>query len=208
LPKADIEVYITRNGRLDRKRYIDAPLDEDYVPEPQNSAGGKNSDFPSFSTLLSNYPLPYDIRPDRTPVNSRIPVSDLNQETFLYYNQCAIRLSIALKKSGLDLSGAKNYSNPKGNPYGNGNILGAQNLAQLLKDKYLGPPEKFDGTKQDVQKLLSGRKGIIFFQNIVEDGIRSYSNVHIELWDKSHYMSSFDFKQMFGATVIWFWPLK
>jgi len=172
------------------------------------SLGVEQGKFPSFANLLSNYPLPYDIRPDRTPINSKLPLDDATGQNFLYFNQCSIRMSIALRKSGVDLSGARNITNPGGQIYAHGNIVGATNLANLLKTKLLGTPTVYDGTKADVASLIEGQTGILYFQNFDEDGTRSYQNVHVELWDKDHYMSNFAFSQMFQATNIWFWPIK
>jgi Type VI secretion system (T6SS), amidase effector protein 4 len=170
------------------------------------NAGKKG--FPLFSELLKNYPLPYSRRPDRTPINRSKPLNEMTGDNFLYYNQCAIRLSISLRNSGVDLIGCRNVSNPGGSPYGNKNILGAKNLAIFLKENYLGDPKVYSGTKEDVYALIKGRKGIIYFQGIVEGGRRSDNNVHIELWDSDHYMSNFPFSQMLNAETIWFWPLK
>jgi hypothetical protein len=169
--------------------------------------------FPSFSTILSNYPLPYEHRPDRTPAPGYKKADDDDENSFLYYNQCAIRVSLAFRKSGVDISGAKNLTNPGHSAYGNGNILGATNLAMHLKSKILGKPETFNGMTQDVISKIQGRTGVIYFENFVEendDGTssRSATNTHIELWDKDHYMSSFPLTQMFDAKKILFWEIK
>lgn len=171
--------------------------------------------FPSFSSIKSNYPLPYSYRPDRTRFDPSRPLNDSDTDpsiaNFMYYNQCAIRVSVALRKAGLVLKNVKNITNPGGNPYSkDGNVLGARNLAEHLK-KY-GKPQPYNGTKEDVAKLLHGKTGIIYFENIIEDveGIptRSVNHVHIDLWDKDHYMAPFPFSQMFKATRILFWQIK
>ncbi|SEN99478.1 T6SS effector amidase Tae4 family protein [Niastella yeongjuensis] len=162
--------------------------------------------FPSFQTLLSNYPLPYDIRPDRTPIDPKKPVNDVTGENFLYFNQCAIRVSIALRKSGVSLKGAKNYTNPGSSPLGNGNIIGAKNLTRFLLK--FGKPEEYNGMTTNVVSKITGRTGIIYFENIYEGGVRSPDHVHIELWDNDHYQSNFDPMQMFSGTKILFWEIK
>ena len=59
-----------------------------------------------------------------------------------------------------------------------------------------------------------GKTGIIYFQNIVEDGKRAWGNAHVDLWDKDHYQGTdaegnpFPFEQMFDAKIIWFWEIK
>jgi hypothetical protein len=180
-----------------------------------NWAGNKENKFSPFKTLLSNYSLPYDIRPDRTPINPSLPLNDNTddpiQANFLYFNQCSIRMSLSLRRSGVSLAGALNISNPPPNgsrlaPTGNGNILGAKNLAGLLFK--FGKPEIYNGTVTDVVSKLKNRTGIVYFENFVEDGRRSISATHIDLWDKTHYMSPYPFSQMFNATRIFFWDIK
>lgn len=173
---------------------------DDYPPQKK---------LPDFKTLKSNYPLPYKIRPDRTPIDSRKPLNDLTGANFLYFNQCSIRMSIALRKSGVDISGAENVTNAKAGTkgaFGNGNILGAKNLTVFLRK--FENPTKYDGTKTDVVSKLKDKTGIIYFENFVENGRRSTQAVHIDLWDKTQYMSPFPFTQMFDAKTILFWEIK
>ncbi|HMP20597.1 MAG TPA: T6SS effector amidase Tae4 family protein [Ferruginibacter sp.] len=169
-------------------------------------AGYNPNQFPSFKTLLSNYPLPYNIRPDRTPINPKLPLDDATGANFLYFNQCAIRVSLSLRRSGVSLAGAKNITNPGHSPYGNGNILGATNLAGFLLK--FGTPEAYDGTKTDVVSKIRNRTGIVYFENFIEDGRRTHSATHIDLWNKTNYQSPFPFSQMFDATRILFWDIK
>ncbi|MDA3616822.1 T6SS effector amidase Tae4 family protein [Chitinophagaceae bacterium LY-5] len=168
-------------------------MQEEEIPIPQS--GGSVDKFPPFSDLLSNYPLPYEQRPDRTPANPSTPVDDSDGSTFRYFNQCAIRVSISLKLSGLNLNGVKNMTNPGGQTYADGNVLGATNLANHIK-KY-GKPEKFDGTKDDVINLLRNKTGIIYFEGYDEHfgtGLpenRRSSNAHIDLWNKDTIMAPY-----------------
>ncbi len=167
--------------------------------------------IPSFSDLKSNYPTPYEHRPDRTPSEGYTTADDDDEGSFAYFNQCAIRMSIALRKSGVDISGARNVSNPGGKTYANDNVLGALNLATLLKEKILGNPIVFNGAKIDIMKSLDTQTGIIFFRNFNEEDergnpFRSMGNTHIDLWDKGTIQGNFDIPV--EATIIWFWPLK
>jgi hypothetical protein len=129
----------------------------------------------------------------------------------LYFNQCAIRLSIALIKSGVDLSSTKNITNPGGETFTKkGEVLGAFNLAMFLKNKnVLGLPDVYNGTTQNVLSLIRGKTGIIFFQNFIEDGRRAYSATHIDLWNKTSFRAPSEWiSQMMDASVIYFWPLN
>jgi len=175
-------------------------------------AGYNGNSFPSFKTLLSNYPLPYEIRPDRTPSDPRYQVNDQNGNSFLYYNQCSIRMSLTLRRSGVNLAGAKNITNPGHSPYGNGNILGATNLAGFLIEKF-AKPEIYNGTKTDIASKLNGRTGIIYFQGYNENygsnapPLRSSANVHIDLWNKNRIMAPY-LNQMLDSTTVFFWEVK
>ncbi|HEX6427559.1 MAG TPA: T6SS effector amidase Tae4 family protein, partial [Niastella sp.] len=86
------------------------------------------------------------------------------------------------------------------------NIIGATNLSKFLLK--FGKPEDYNGMNTNVVSKITGRTGIIYFENIIEDGVRSHTNVHIELWDKDHYQSGFVFEQMFSGTTILFWEIK
>ena len=169
--------------------------------------------IPSFSSLKENYPVPYERRPDRTPAKGYEEADDNDENSFRYFNQCAIRMSICLRQSGVDISGAKNISNPGGQTYANGNILGALNLANHLRTKILGEPISYNGDRDNIVELLKNQTGIIFFQNFYEvDGngnlFRSWENTHIDLWDKGTIQAQNSFDIPVEATRIWFWPLK
>ncbi len=173
-----------------------------YSPQPQ---------LPPFSTLLSNYPLPYEHRPDRTPINPKLPLDDVTGANFLYFNQCAIRMSITLRKSGVNLSGVKNITNPGGQTYASGNVIGATNLAGFLL-KY-GKPQVFDGTKDNIASALKNKTGIIYFQGYNENygttlpEERSNGNVHIDLWNNDTIMAPY-LQQMLDAKRVLFWETK
>lgn len=203
-----------------RALILGAQITADVITQAQTNAyvqwaGYNPNQFPPFNTILSNYPLPYNVRPDRTPINRRLPLNDNTDDpteaNFLHFNQCAIRVSLALRRSGVSLAGASNISNPPPNgptlaPTGNGNVLGAKNLAGFLFK--FGTPEVYNGTNADVVSKLKNRTGIVYFENFIEGGRRSSSATHIDLWDKTHYMSPYPFSQMFDATRIYFWDIK
>jgi hypothetical protein len=162
--------------------------------------------------------LPYKIRPCKDKDGSGLPqIDDASSaddgQGYEHFNQCAIRMSICLMKSGFKLEGVKNVTNPKGTTKcSRGHVLGAKNLANHLKNKLKLKPRPYDGTKVDVVTKISGKTGLLYFENFEEEDssgvmFRSYNNVHFELWNKSEYMSEFPFSQMFDATIIWFWEV-
>jgi len=188
--------------------YIDNEASNTYDPTPVP----QSRTFPRFSTLKSNYPLPYNLRPDRTRINLELPLDDFSGENFKYFNQCAIRVSISLTRSGVSLRGVRNITYPGGQTYSpSGQVLGATNLANYLRN--FSQPRVYNGTRENVRSLIAGKTGIIYFENFIETDIngrsfRSHQHVHVDLWDRSRYMANFPFSQMFGATKILFWEIQ
>lgn len=149
-----------------------------------------------FRKIYESYPKPYSYKPCDGD----------------FYNQCAIRMSIALAGADISLKNVKNKSNPGGQTYcKHGHVLGAYNLSEYLSNTGIfGNFKQFDGTKQNVRQLLRHKTGILFFENFEEEvrGVNSRSNEfrHIEVWNGDRLVSGFDF-QMFGATIIKFWEI-
>ncbi len=104
-----------------------------------------------------------------------------------YINQCAIRVSAALKRAGMPLHG---YSDPVCKAKGVIHARGARSLAQYLWRKF-GRPEIIKANKK---QAVLGRKGIVFF-----------NNMHIDVWDGKKTGSG----EYFGSVKeIWFWELE
>lgn len=175
------------------------------VETKEDEYGGEQKVL-AFFVLLKNYPLPYKHKPDRTPADPNVPAQDDDDYSFMYPDQCAIRMSICLSKSGIDLSGVKNVSNTKPGAQTfnkEGYVLGALNLATFLKsEEMLGKPAIYDGTKEAAGKLLDGKTGIIFFRmydenynpndpNYDPNGVGHRGGAHIDLWNKDRLMSDY-----------------
>ncbi|MDC0671942.1 type VI secretion system amidase effector protein Tae4 [Nannocystis radixulma] len=88
-------------------------------------------------------------------------------------NQCAIRVSIALEKSGFPLN---DYTDP---PCKHGHARGAESLAKHLWRK-LGRPTI--ATHASAGSFTT--RGIIFFKDI--KGFRNGVGDHIDLWNGTH----------------------
>ena len=129
---------------------------------------------PIFQSLWNNYPTTL------APCNNG------------WDNQCAIRLSIALQKSGLSLAG---YGDPT---CGHGNARGAESLANFLWIN-IGAAFKYTNPNQNV---VTGRSGIIFFKDLA--GFRGGNGDHIDLWNVSKTKTGAYFQ---SCREVWFWPL-
>ena len=137
-------------------------------------------------------------------------------------NQCAIRLSIALYRSGFHLNGITGpvHHSPRSCHLSIPHVAGANQLASYLQRK-LGTPTKF--RHQDhasAVRQLQGQQGIIYFDNCYRRRGRSAKQGdHIDLWVGDRYFNQILhvsaggnsrpdahlFEQADGG--VWFWPL-
>ncbi|WBT56759.1 type VI secretion system amidase effector protein Tae4 [Kosakonia oryzendophytica] len=137
----------------------------------------------SFSQLWDNHPYP------ESPCDSS------------FVNQCAIRMGVALEKSGVNLSiyhGAKCYPGFGHNPK---HVLRAQELATWLLGRHdlVGKAVK---KKSVTQSDYAGKKGIVFIQ----DGWGSTD--HIDVWDGSKMLMKGGSPDYFAlGKEVWFWEL-
>ena len=120
-------------------------------------------------------------------------------DTTLFVNQCAIRMSVALRGAGADLGsfpGAKCYPNLKHKPR---HVLRAQELANWLAGQIalVGAVEKHG--KVSTTDFV-GRRGIVFIQ----DGWGPTD--HIDVWDGSA-MKGGNPDYFSRGKAVWFWEL-
>ena len=135
----------------------------------------------SFSDVSSNYS------------SERIEGSCKN-----YENQCAIRMSSALRRAGFNFE-------TNGDPVckdsaGEKKARGAESVANFLH-KNLAAPKKYVSLS-DAQKAMKGKKGIIFFKDI--PGFRNGQGDHIDVW----YGETTTDGHLYNSKQIWFWELK
>jgi hypothetical protein len=140
-----------------------------------------------FHTLWSNHPYPN---------------KPCDEKTFT--NQCAIRMGVALEKSGVD-TGSFDIMYPNRRCYPGfkhtpRHILAAQELANWIKTKKLvfGNAEIH---KRVTSNDFKGRKGIVFIRN------GWGPTDHIDLWNGVAMKGGFPNYFSRGKEV-WFWELK
>lgn len=136
----------------------------------------KRRKLPIFPLLLGNYPNV--IHPCDQP----------------FENQCAIRMSIALIKSGFKLT---HYTEPLCK---HGHARGAEALAVYLK-KYAGMPQVYKNADQ-ARKSLGYKTGMVFFKDLT--GFRGGRGDHFDLyfWGQTKTGEYFDF-----CKESWFWEV-
>jgi hypothetical protein len=130
---------------------------------------------PSFSQLWLNYPT------ENHPCDGP------------WGNQCAIRMSIALIASGLDLN---TYTEPM---CAHGHARGAESLANYLYRR-IARPRMMTGT--EFNQVVAQKTGIVFFKNIV--GFRGGEGDHIDLWNKDRTKTG---EYASSSSQTWFWEL-
>jgi len=128
---------------------------------------------------------------------------DLTKRSSQYNNTCAIRMSLALLKTGVVFSGRLRIK--EGKFKGRSVEPGAKLLADELRKPHLfGKPMVFSkntGVEQldKALKEIGPKKGIILFH-----AIYGGSGGHIDLYESSGVCNSDCY---FSAREIWFWPL-
>ena len=150
-----------------------------------SDASSSNS-FPAFKTLWENYPHKIDGYNQRPSSNAS------------YRNQCAIRLSVAFQKSGMDMS---NY--PESDKSIENYALTANRLKFWINQNYGEPSIKL--TQEEFHNSAYYNKhGIIYL-----DSPNGYAN-HIDLYqgDFNYAPYSRTGSGYYKADMIWFWEIK
>ncbi len=133
--------------------------------------------------------------------NHPYPLSPCSTTHFT--NQCAIRMGVALEKSGIDTKSfdkmypnRRCYKNLHHNPK---HILAAQELANWIKSNEMtfGKVQKF---KNVSSANFVGKKGIVFIMN------GWGSTDHIDIWDGQDLKGGTPQYFSLGESV-WFWKL-
>jgi hypothetical protein len=136
----------------------------------------------SFKDLVANYPTTF-----------------IGGGCSSYENQCAIRLSIALRGAGFPLVSYTDPTCSVEKKSGEINARGAQSLADYLWRRW-GIPKKYGRSSQ---VSITGQTGIVFFKDIT--GFRDGLGDHIDLWDGKKTMTSSHFDT---SKEVWFWPVE
>ncbi|MFV0491045.1 MAG: type VI secretion system amidase effector protein Tae4 [Pseudorhodobacter sp.] len=157
----------------------------------------------AYDTLKSHYPS------SNTRSAAYVSQGDLFREIgwedFIgnpnYANTCAIRVSLALVRSGVTIS-PKSHNLLDGDHKGKGVEVNMARLARLLeRPNYLGDYEVLSG--DSLSTALETRQGIIAFH-----GIPGFSGGgHIDLIDNHSTADVCASSCYFGSNEVWFWPL-
>lgn len=154
-----------------------------------------------FSVLKKNYPPKQLVK---TPeLFKEIGWDDLIDNP-TYENTCAIRLSLALIKSGVRLPEARMSINA--GPYKNRRIEPGQGKLSLIlaRKAMLGTPEKFKAGTHE--KGIGNRSGIVSFFSLIP-GV--YEQGHIDIVSFSDGGARKCGSECYWASKeVWFWPLR
>lgn len=153
-----------------------------------------------FSRLWENHPTVESFIDD-------FPCKNKGKKAF--ENQCAIRMGVALEKSGISTKsflGVRCWYGHKP-----GHILRAEELAGWLRGS-ISPFHKVEIFEGQIGfHRIASRKGIIFFKDYYG---RNTQGDHIDLWNGSRltgYTSWLEFAfrdgRRYSKATIWFWPV-
>ncbi len=117
-----------------------------------------------------------------------------------YYNTGAIRMSLALLKVGLPLTGRLLIK--AGSHKGRFLECGAKRLAdQLASPHALGKPEVFTDVSKR-RSAIGARRGVLLFQHIA-----GYEGGYIDLVEPANADRLYHAHGAFNCRETWFWPL-
>jgi hypothetical protein len=144
--------------------------------------------LPSFDLLWLNYPR--EMEKTGKPIVDMDPCEQGREHQ---WNQCAIRMSIALIASGFPLT---HYT--QGPVCRHGRARGAQSLGDYLW-RQVGRP-RIARSEAAATRLTAGRSGVVVFKDI--SGFRGGRGDHIDLWRHNTTLSGAYFDR---AAEVWFW---
>lgn len=155
-----------------------------------------------FANLEKNYfdMVRFDILWKNHPGNGVFPC-----DRSKHINQCAIRMSVALEKSGVDLMSFGGVKCWEKHEDGFKHILRAQELAnwinihsEIFGNRLLLERKKYPTMSH---KSFRNAKGIIF----IKDGWGATD--HIDVWNGMELKGGDAYDYLSRGTEIWFWPL-
>lgn len=160
---------------------------------------------PAFLTLKSNHYSANKYHPsfmDSSELYRSLgyDIDALKKQNPGYANTCAVRMSLALIKSGVPFAGRLKIKAGKFK----GRLIepGAKLLAdQLMMPAAFGRPELIKPA--DALSKLNGKKGVVLFWKII-----GYDGGHIDLIETSNTVQVCNSACYFNSKEIWFWPLK
>lgn len=140
--------------------------------------------LPSFAELWAAYPEghPSDERYAQDVLSDGVVIA--RQGELKYPDQCAIKVSVALHRAGVDMAGFRGASTMVD---GRRAALRAAELAAWLDRQQLGGPDAdpVRATGSNWQAQMAGRTGIIYFANYWRRaGETAPSGDHIDLWNR------------------------
>jgi len=154
---------------------------------------------PNFRILLSAFSPAPSVQ--RATLFKEIGWDDLIDNE-AYWDTCAIRMSLALIKSGMTIPGRM----PIKSGVHRGKLIepGQSKLSSILaRPGYLGRPERF--RKSEAEEGIGQRSGIVSFFDIDPPSDRQHG--HIDLVRPENNFRRCSSACYWGSSKVWFWPL-
>lgn len=152
----------------------------------------------SFSSLWNEHPANND---------NTFPCWNEDEEEPNFENQCSIRMSTALHRAGMDLSGYQgitcitgyNFKPECKEPH----ALRVEELAVFLRAKLGFPQRLYHIDCEEFKKATKNKAGIVVFLDFWG---RNMQGDHIDIWDgKEMTYGSDDYFER--SRVVWFWRI-
>lgn len=160
---------------------------------------------PTYSTLKSNHYSSNELATGFVDADQLFKEIGYEQKKLIaqnpgYVNTCAVRMSLALLKSGISIKGRLQIKSGalKGKFIEPGAKLLGDNLAL---PHILGKPKVYSA--ENFLKSINGKKGIVLFWKIT-----GYGGGHIDLIDVTNLTATCNSACYFASKEIWFWELK
>ncbi len=134
---------------------------------------------PSFSVLWANYP--HADRSTRKQLFDAIGWGSIANEP-AYQNTCAIRVSVGLQRSGMEVDSSAGMRALAGAIKGKNIEIRHEKLSDYLKTKW-GTPETLVGTPAQMEAAIGDRNGVISFFEIPGYEVGGGLGGHIDVID-------------------------
>ena len=160
---------------------------------------------PTYGKLKKNYSSSNELATNFVDAESLYAeigykLDDLVKRNPAYVNTCAIRVSLALLKSGVSFIGRLPVK--AGDFKGKKVEAGAKLLAdQLMRPHVFGKPKVYKPS--EFMKNITGKKGVVLFWKIT-----GYGGGHIDLIEVSNAVFVCNSNCYFNSKEIWFWELQ
>jgi hypothetical protein len=160
-----------------------------------------------FSDLWKNHPGNMPNNPNligaRNEAERMCPCKESDGVTCSYGNECAVRLSVSLQRSGIDMS---SFTGEKCSTSGYA-VRGLELATWMSDPNRLGKPQVFENGAEALRQI-AGVTGIVYVRQFAGVSQPNQRWDHIDVWNGTrlgHGLTQFITN---SPSYVWFWPIK